>query len=82
MSKKNKQSKIVLEIDFFKRKMRRQSFFSAGIAQLVEHFTCNEDVTGSTPVAGSIHVLDHAMRMYCMVFTCYKNDFEERFQSG
>ena len=25
----------------------------AGIAQLVEHFTCNEDVTGSTPVAGS-----------------------------
>ena len=25
----------------------------AGIAQLVEHLTCNEDVTGSTPVAGS-----------------------------
>ena len=27
----------------------------AGVAQLVERFTCNEDVGGSTPLAGSIH---------------------------
>lgn len=25
----------------------------ASLAQLVEHFTCNEDVTGSNPVGGS-----------------------------
>jgi|JI9StandDraft_2_1071091.scaffolds.fasta_scaffold01225_21 hypothetical protein len=25
----------------------------AGLAQLVEHFTCNEDVAGSTPASGS-----------------------------
>ena len=25
----------------------------AGVAQLVERFTCNEDVGGSTPLAGS-----------------------------
>ena len=27
----------------------------AGIAQLVEHLTCNEDVAGSSPVSSSIH---------------------------
>ena len=26
----------------------------AGIAQLVEHLTCNEDVAGSSPVSSSI----------------------------
>ena len=26
---------------------------SAGLAQLVEHFTCNEDVAGSNPAWGS-----------------------------
>ena len=26
----------------------------ASIAQLIEHFTCNEGVTGLSPVAGSI----------------------------
>jgi hypothetical protein len=29
------------------------SFFKAGIAQLVEQLTCNQQVTGSIPVAGS-----------------------------
>ena len=26
----------------------------AGLAQLVEHFTCNEDVAGSNPASGSV----------------------------
>ena len=30
------------------------SFFKAGIAQLVEQLTCNQQVTGSIPVAGSL----------------------------
>lgn len=30
----------------------------AGVAQLVEHLTCNEDVAGSTPVAGSFRNLE------------------------
>ena len=29
--------------------------YYAGIAQLVEHLTCNEDVAGSSPVSSSIH---------------------------
>ena len=29
-------------------------FLFAGIAQLVEHLTCNEDVAGSSPVSSSI----------------------------
>ncbi len=29
----------------------------AGIAQLVEHLTCNEDVAGSSPVSSSIFIL-------------------------
>ena len=28
----------------------------AGVAQLVERFTCNEDVGGSTPLAGSSEI--------------------------
>jgi hypothetical protein len=28
----------------------------AGIAQLVEHLTCNEDVAGSSPVSSSIFI--------------------------
>ena len=28
----------------------------AGVAQLVERFTCNEDVGGSTPLAGSSYI--------------------------
>lgn len=32
-------------------------FNDAGVAQLVERFTCNEDVGGSTPLAGSIFCL-------------------------
>ena len=28
----------------------------AGVAQLVERLTCNEDVVGSTPVTGSIYM--------------------------
>ena len=29
-------------------------WFDAGVAQLVERLTCNEDVVGSTPITGSI----------------------------
>lgn len=31
--------------------------FYAGIAQMVERFTCNEDVVGSRPAVGSIFAL-------------------------
>jgi hypothetical protein len=30
-------------------------FGEAGIAQLVEQLTCNQQVTGSIPVAGSVY---------------------------
>lgn len=29
----------------------------AGVAQLVERLTCNEDVAGSTPVSGSLGLM-------------------------
>jgi hypothetical protein len=29
------------------------SFFSAGVAQLVEHLTCNQGVASSNPAAGT-----------------------------
>lgn len=34
--------------------------FKAGIAQQVERLTCNEDVTGSIPVSGSIFLAQMA----------------------
>ena len=39
----------MLEFATFRSNMRPK----AGVAQLVEHLTCNEDVGGSTPLGGS-----------------------------
>ena len=35
--------------------MGRSLIIIASLAQLVEHFTCNEDVIGSNPIGSSIH---------------------------
>lgn len=39
---------------------RMSTSFKAGIAQQVERLTCNEDVTGSIPVSGSIFLAQMA----------------------
>ena len=38
--------------NFFKTP-HNASFFSAGVAQLVEHLTCNQGVASSNPAAGT-----------------------------
>ena len=39
------------------RRFESDSVLHATLAQLVERFTCNEDVVGSIPTGGSIHLL-------------------------
>ena len=43
------------------RRFNSASSPHAFVAQLVEHFTCNEDVAGSTPVKGSSDTVSDAV---------------------
>ncbi len=39
--------------EYYKMRITLLHTIAAGVAQLVERLTCNEDVAGSTPVSGS-----------------------------
>ena len=44
---------------------------NAGIAQLVEHLTCNQGVAGSTPVTGSISPSDFPFLKKSSLFSAF-----------
>jgi hypothetical protein len=60
------------------------SFFKAGIAQLVEQLTCNQQVAGSIPAAGSLHYqqLAYRRRLSCDNLLGHFLDTFKRFQEN
>ena len=51
---KGRHHKIESALDRLQKIATMRVLPHAGVAQLVERLTCNEDVAGSTPVSGSI----------------------------